>query len=272
MIAKTKRLENIGIWGVPRSGTSWLGQIFNSSPNTLYRFQPLFSFPFKGYLTKKSTKKEIVHFLDKIIKTNDEFIINGMLNKSEKSILNFKKRDLTHIVMKHVRYINIIENMLNEYNNIKIIGIIRNPFSVLCSWFNAENEFKKNWRVMDEWKNGQKKNLNREEEFFGYDKWKQAALLFEELNKNKNFYLLNYKNLLENTNEEVQNIFDFSNIKYTDQTKKFIEKSKSININNDYSVFKKKINDNDWEKKLPYEIVDFIKKDINNTVLSKYLS
>ena len=111
---------------------------------------------------------------------------------------------------------------------------------------------------MEKW--SKKKNLNREEEFFGYDKWKQAALLFEELNKNKNFYLLNYKNLLENTNEEVQNIFDFSNIKYTDQTKKFIEKSKSININNDYSVFKKKINDNDWEKNYLMKSLTLLKK------------
>ena len=34
-------------FGVPRSGTSWFGELFNSSPRVAYRFQPLFSYAFK---------------------------------------------------------------------------------------------------------------------------------------------------------------------------------------------------------------------------------
>ena len=39
----------ISIHGVPRSGTSWLGQILDSSPKVRYKFQPLFSYAFKKY-------------------------------------------------------------------------------------------------------------------------------------------------------------------------------------------------------------------------------
>jgi hypothetical protein len=266
-----QKIERIGIWGVPRSGTSWLGQIFNSSAHTIYRFQPLFSYAFKHGLSEFSSKSEIDNFFHKISISDDDFVVNGMLSSSDKSILSFKKKKITHIVMKHVRYLNIIKNLSHKCDNIKLIGIVRNPCAVLYSWFNAEKEFRKDWKPIVEWKNGDKKNLKKEEEFFGYDKWKQAALLFEELNKNKNFFLVNYNNLLSQTNYEIQSLFKFTNIDFTQQTINFIEKSKNTHLDYDYSVFKKKTSDSKWKDGLPKEIINYIRKDLRNTVLEKYL-
>ena len=36
----------VGVHGVPRSGTSWLGQILNASKKVNFKFQPLFSYAF----------------------------------------------------------------------------------------------------------------------------------------------------------------------------------------------------------------------------------
>ena len=47
-------LVKVAIHGVPRSGTTWLGSIFDSSPNVIYRNQPLFSYAFKSYLSEHS--------------------------------------------------------------------------------------------------------------------------------------------------------------------------------------------------------------------------
>ena len=47
----------VAIHGVPRSGTSWIGEIINSSPNVLYKFQPLFSYALKDFLTTFSKKR-----------------------------------------------------------------------------------------------------------------------------------------------------------------------------------------------------------------------
>ena len=55
-------MNTIAIFGAPRSGTTWLGQLFNSSPNTLYRYQPLFSYEFKDYLSESNTKQNIKQF------------------------------------------------------------------------------------------------------------------------------------------------------------------------------------------------------------------
>jgi len=67
-------MENAAIFGVPRSGTSWLGQIFNSSPNVAYRFQPLFSYAFKSRLNEHSTADDIENFSRDILNTSDEFV------------------------------------------------------------------------------------------------------------------------------------------------------------------------------------------------------
>ena len=53
----------VAIHGAPRSGTTWLGQIFNASPRTQYRYQPLFSYRFKGQLQPTSSASEVARFL-----------------------------------------------------------------------------------------------------------------------------------------------------------------------------------------------------------------
>ncbi len=40
-------LPIIGLHGAPRSGTTWIGQIFNSAPQVAFRFQPFFAHAFR---------------------------------------------------------------------------------------------------------------------------------------------------------------------------------------------------------------------------------
>ena len=52
-------MEHI-VWisGMPRSGTTWLSQIFASSPDVRLKFCPLFSYEFKNALTEQSTAED----------------------------------------------------------------------------------------------------------------------------------------------------------------------------------------------------------------------
>ena len=61
-------MKRIAIHSVPRSGSSWLGQILNSSPKVCFRFQPLFSYAFKDYLNEKSSQEDIMTFFEQIAK------------------------------------------------------------------------------------------------------------------------------------------------------------------------------------------------------------
>ena len=205
------KLLKIAVHGVPRSGTSWVGSIFDSSKNVIYRHQPLFSFEFKSGLTENSSCKIIEQFFINISKSNNAFITQEK-EKENGLVPSFKKDQPTHIIYKEARYHNIINNLLKQDKEIKIVGIIRNPKSVISSWLNAPKEFdKENWDIMTEWRSAPSKNKSLVEEFYGYEKWKEVANLFLSLNENypKRFHLVNYKDLLNDHDKVVSEIFSF---------------------------------------------------------------
>lgn len=264
------------IFGVPRSGTSWLGQLFNSSPEVVYRYQPLFSYAFKDFLNEKSSAKSIRSFYDELIRTQDSFVLQKK-NISGNSAPRFNKENSKSLIWKEVRYINILENLLDQ-SDTKLIGIIRHPCAVLLSWFNAPKEFDPNWSLLDEWVLAEKKNSTKPEEFYGFQKWKEATSIFLTLidkypDKVK---IITYSDLNTYTERVISELFSFSNIKLTDQTLNFIIESKERSSSDPYDVYRKKSNDDAWKTKLDQEIINEIFSDpafieINNHHLLKTL-
>jgi Sulfotransferase domain len=266
-------LQKISFHGVPRSGTSWLGAIFDSSKNVAYRHQPLFSYAFKSYLTESSSKIEIEKFFNLINESNDDFILQNE-GKIRGHIPKFYKENITHIIYKEARYHHILLNMMEKHDTLKIVGIVRNPKSVISSWYNAPKEFnKEKWNILDEWKNAGLKNKSQKEEFYGYNKWKEVANLFLSLKEKypKRFFLLEYKELLNRTEEAVKDLFNFSGIEFSKQTAEFLSLSKKKDLSNDaYSVYRVNQVDDKWKTDLPKEIIESIDTDLKGSELEKY--
>jgi hypothetical protein len=208
-------IRNIGIFGTPRSGTSWLGHIFNSHPELALRFQPLFSYGHKGRLTTQSSADEIRTFFKEILYSQDAFAT--MTSEAQKDYPDFQKAAVpTHVVFKETRYLHIIENMLAQCNEIKIIGIVRNPLAVLASWVLAPKEFLPEWDIHCEWRGAPSKNLNRPEEFFGFDKWKESAGAFLRFKTQfpQQFLLVRYDELNKAPLESTKEYMIFAASKY----------------------------------------------------------
>lgn len=265
----------VAIHSVPRSGSTWLGNIFNSHSKVSFKMQPLFSYAFKDYLSPNSSLKDINTFFN-LIYTSDDAFINQKDAIENGLIPNFNKEEqLTHICYKEVRYHHILENLLEKSQDIKLILLVRNPLSVIHSFKNAPKEFRKEegWIFKKEWKDAPSKNLNKPEEFYGYNKWKETSTLFLKLKNSfpDNVKLITYSNLLTNTEKMVKDIFEFVSLDLDQQTKKFISQSKSKNSNDPYSVFKIKNVDNEWENNLPVEIIDYIINDLKGTNLNQFL-
>lgn len=254
-------MNSVAIFGVPRSGTSWLGQLFNSSPEVAYRYQPLFSYAFKNFLNETSSTKSISHFYDNLIETQDSFILQEK-NISGNSTPHFNKENYTSLVWKEVRYINILDNLL-EQSDTKLIGIVRHPCAVLLSWFNAPKEFDSDWSLLSEWLLAEKKNAAKPEEFYGFQKWKEATSIFLALvdkypNKVK---IITYSDLNIYTERVISELFSFSNIQLTDQTLNFIIESKKRSSSDPYDVYRRKDNDDTWKTKLDQIIIDRVFSD-----------
>jgi hypothetical protein len=262
-----------GIHGVPRSGTSWLAQLFNASPKVNFKFQPLFSYAFKNYLSNNSSSEEIASFFEGIYNSDDDFI-----NMRDKILLKDypvfqKEEELPHLVFKHVRYHYLLPHLLKQNNQLKLILIIRNPLSVLSSWKNAPREFDDSWVFEEEWKNGDKKNSGKLEEYFGYYKWKEATNLFLKLQKEYplRVKVVKYSDLLMSTKSIVRSLYDFAEIEFTQQTLDFIIDSRNKEIVDANSVYRIKNRDNLYLETIPSNIINTINADLIGTELEVFL-
>lgn len=262
-------MKKIAIHSVPRSGSTWLGCIFDSHPEVIYKFQPLFSYKFKGFLNELSSKERIEEFFFKIANTSDIFL-DQEKDKSLNLVPSFKKNrnaisSCKTVVYKEVRYHYILKNLLEKDDAIRVIGLVRNPLSVISSWLKAPSGFRveKGWKIEEEWRFAPKKNLDKPEEFFGFEKWKEVMYLFECLKRQypDRFYLLNYADLLKDKIKIVKNLFSFCQLNFPQQTYDYLRQSLIQKNEEAYSVFKEKDKDDKWENNLPDYIIDSIKMD-----------
>jgi len=261
------------IAGVARSGTSWLGQIIDSSLAVAYRFQPLFSYAFKGFLKYDSTKEDYIRFFKGIYYSNDAFLLQKDKIESGQYPNFLKKTDPVVLAFKENRYQYLFPKMISLFENIKMIGIVRHPCAVINSWITNPKEFPPETDVYKEWRFGGCKNQGREEEFFGFYKWREMANLYLDL-KDKfphRVHVLSYNELVDNPREQVNEIFHFLGIKVTKQTKKFISECNSKHIEGPYSVYKNKNVKDKWKKQLNPKIVDEIYSELKGTRLERFL-
>lgn len=265
-------MKKIGLFGTPRCGTSWLGHIFNSHPDVVLRFQPLFSYGHKGSLTSHSTAEEIRSFFEAIIYSQDTFASMKTEAQKEYPVFNKSARP-THIVFKETRYLHIIENMLAQCSEVKIVGIVRNPLAVLASWVLAPKEYNPEWDINKEWRLAPSKNQNRPEEFFGFDKWKEATEAFLRFERQfpHQFFLVRYDELNRTPLDTTNKLFDFCGLKVCRQVEDFLTASKSRHDSDPYSVFRANASDDRWQGVLPDEIVKQIMSELKHTPLENFL-
>lgn len=266
-------MKRIGIHGVPRSGTTWIGNIFNSNPFIIYKHQPLYSYEFKNFLTNSSKKENIIDFFEKISKSDDDYINQKTLVK-DGLVPFFQKKDSEEsiIVYKEARHHHILETLLKEDDEFMLVCIIRNPFATLWSWKNAPNEFKEGWDFQKEWRYAELKNMGLPENFYGYEKWKESSLQFHRLKEtfSDRVQLINYGEFIKNPLDNIIFIFNKIGIPMDTQVNEFITKSKSKS-KGVYSVFRDKIVDNDWVGNIDDYIIEYIKSDLANSELKQYL-
>lgn len=268
-------MKKIAIHSVPRSGSTWLGQILNSSSCVKFVYQPLFSYAFKSYLDEQSSKEKISQFFEEIAYSDDLFI-NQVEDIKKKLVPKFEKFEKIDVcVYKEVRYHYILQNLLEQSEEVKIIGLVRNPLSVINSWIRAPREFREDlgWNELEEWNFAKKKNQDKREEYNGFQKWKESTLLFEYLQKKypNRFLLVVYNDLIQDVNNTVKRIFDFCDLDLEEQTLSFINVNNVKHSKEAYSVFKKIKQDSKWEYQLNKEIVNNIKADLKGSNLEKYL-
>lgn len=254
-------MKIISLHGVPRSGTTWLQSIFEAHPNIKTIYQPLFSYEFKNKINKESSKKDWDDFVNGMLETKDEFCnmkSDLHTNNGKTDIIRYQKEEIEYLFMKNVHHHNLLEKFIELEKNIKIICLIRNPESVIYSQMTANHEGLKDWL------DGEDKNQNKSENYFGFNKWlefENNSLNLKELYP-KNVIIVNYEDLVNNTNNEIERVFKFCEIDKHKNIDDVIKQNKNKNDNYDYSVFRNKNTIEKWKGKLDQKIVNYIKNNI----------
>lgn len=256
------------LYGVPRSGTSWLGQILDSCPDVAYRYQPLFSYRFKNRITTEHTKEEIERFFQELYEENEDAFLNQTQQRENGLYPCFQKKSPRPSVLayKEVRYLYTIPLLLEKFSkeNVKIIGIVRNPYDVLESWMNAPSEFKPEWDIFEEWDFAVRKNEYRPENYYGYYRWKEYVKMNADMQRKypDAFLGVRYEDLEDNAQDICKKIFSFLHMPFDAQTRDFIQESQSRTNENAYSVYREKKKGRIRKRYLPEEIKEKISRDL----------
>lgn len=230
----------LGIHGAPRSGTSWVGQIFNSSEYVAYRYQPFFSHAFRGHIRKDSDTDAIRQVFRELTTSSDAFLLQIGKERLARNMMRFPKKETTHLVYKEVRFHDLLPELLRKVPEFKAVGIVRDPRAVIDSWFRAPREFDPRWSKNSEWRYAETKNAGRPENWYGFERWKELSYLFLDLysaHKDR-FRLLQYEDMVADPLATSRALFDFCGLPLSTQTESFLEASTSSDDHDPYGVFR----------------------------------
>lgn len=263
----------IVIVGMPRSGTSWLSQIIDSCPEVRYRLSPLFSFAFKNAVTEDSSKEKFKAVFDGAYLAHDDFMEQtSNRERGHYPTFEYKETDAEYLVIKMTRFHNLIPTMLQYFEKLKMVAIVRHPCGAIHSWLTTPNEFPQDADPNVDWRSGECRKTGPEE-FWGFEDWKTVTRLHMRMEKEYrgNFCLLQYEDLVNDPVAVTKELFRFLGLLYTRQTDRFLAESQSRHDDDPYATFKHPRVKDRWRTSLQPQIQTEIIEEIEATDLERFL-
>ncbi|MEM9489575.1 MAG: sulfotransferase [Myxococcota bacterium] len=261
------------ITGMPRSGTSWIGQIVDSSPQVRYRMSPLFSYEFKNYVREGARREDWEHVLRGSYGSDNEFM-NQSYRRDAGEYPTFARKEVEPelLVVKFNRFQNLIEEMLDLLPEVKMVAVVRHPCGTIHSWLTAPKEFPPDADPMEHWRSGACKKTGYGDNF-GFDDWKWVTRLHVRLaaQRPQQFRLIRYEPFVRDPIAHSRDLLAFFDLTYSDQTADFLARSQRDIVPGDYSVFKPPSVADRWRDELQPAIRDAIVADLRGTDLETFL-
>jgi hypothetical protein len=245
------RPRQVAIFGCPRSGTSWLGQLFNAHEAVAYRYQPLFSYEFKDWFGRHGvTAASLDSFGDALLDAKSDFVLQDLRPP--------KVPPLTHVVWKEVRYHALMRELAALPGLHKLIYLHRPAVDVLNSWYQAPKEFRAGQDIHAEYLDAPSKNTDPCE-YNGFNRWKEslALALAAKAALPDKVMLVSYDRLRADPLGQLSSLFDEVGLAMSDQVREFIVASTSKHDDDAYSVFRSR----EAEITLPGDIAQHLRDD-----------
>jgi hypothetical protein len=261
------------ITGMPRSGTSWIGQIVDSSPDVRYRMSPLFSYEFKNQIRERATRDDWERVLRGAYASENDFMNQTTRRKAgEYPTFGTKQANPSLLVIKYNRFQNLTEEMLELLPEMKLLAVVRHPCGAMHSWLTAPKEFPPDANPLEHWRSGAAKKSGYGD-FFGFEDWCWVTRLHARLahERPEQMRLVRYEKFVDDVEAETRALFDWIGLEYTEQTAAFLRASQHSSVSGDYSVFRSPAVKDRWQSELQPEIRDAILSELKGTDLARFL-
>lgn len=248
----------VAIFGCPRSGTSWLGQLFNAHEAVAYRYQPLFSYEFKDWFGEHGVSAESLEaFAQALLGAQSDFVLQALRPP--------KVQPPTHLVWKEVRYHALMPALAALHGLHKLVYLHRPALQVVNSWYQAPKEFRAGQDIHAEYLDAPSKNTNPCE-YNGFNRWKEslALALAVKAAQPEKVVFVSYDRLRADPPGQLAALFSAVGLALTDQVRGFIAASTSQHDDDAYSVFRSR----EAEITLPEDIVRRLRCDAEAVELS----
>lgn len=238
-----------------------------------YRYQPLFSYAFKGYLSATSDATRVRDFLEALLDSDDEFLLQRNSAALSGYSLNFDKKKRTHLVYKEVRYHDVLPSIIRVAPDAVGIGLVRDPRAVVQSWICAPREFMREWNIENEWRFALGKNAGHPENWYGFERWLELTQLLLTLQDQypQRFTIVRYEDLVSAPRASLHSLFKFCGLPVTPQVNDFVNKSCSVDDGNPYGVFRRARAAAPDFSRVPDHIVQVIERETHAAGLGRFL-
>jgi len=267
-------IQLVGVHGVPRSGTSWVGQIFNSHPNVAYRYQPFFSYAFRDKIDDTASASSMRQLFADLLHSEDDFVHQKGPARLARHLPEFQKQEATRLIYKEVRFHHLMRPILERLPEARIIGIVRDPRAVLASWFQAPREFESTWDPQAEWRLAKKKNRGLLENWYGFEKWKQFVRFLLELRSDfpGRLMIARYEDIVLDARNVVHALMQFADLNVQPQTVDFVTDSVSRDDGDPYGVYRQSASRLfAWRNDLAINIQNDVLADLQGSELEAFL-
>lgn len=259
--------------GMPRSGTSWIAQILDSSPAVRFRLSPMFSWDFKDALREDSTREDWLRVMHGAYSSSNEFMDQTERRRTgEYPTFAEKQTQPPILLVKFNRFQQLVEGMLGLLPEVKVVAVVRNPCGAIHSWLTAPKEFPPEADPLVHWRSGAVKKTGYGD-FFGFDDWLWTTRLYERLRLShpERFCLVRYERVVADPLALAREMCAFLDIPWHAQIEAFLQASHSRHDPGPYSVFKSPTVAERWKSELHPQIRRAIEDELTGTDLEKYL-
>jgi hypothetical protein len=260
--------------GMPRSGTSWLSQIFDSHPKVRFRLSPLFSYEFKNRLTESSPREDWETVLNGAYQSSNDFMSQTVRRSlGQYPVFPVKDDHPQHLAIKDTRFHNLTDRALEVIPSLRLVAIVRHPCGAIHSWLTSKGEFPATADPLKEWRTGQCRKTGYGE-FWGFDDWKSVTSMHLDLEQRypRRVLIQSYESLVNDPFNQVARLMDFSGLEFHSQTKEFIQASHTMHDPNEYAVFKHRSVALRWQTELNPSIQGSILRELRGTPFERFLS